>query len=71
MSKQNKVNPGQYYVGGRLTPDDMARERRKQQRPASAVETAPREKPPGAPRRVKAQRRQAPPVSSRASSRRP
>ena len=32
MSRQNKVNPGQYYVGGRLTPDEMARERQKQQR---------------------------------------
>jgi hypothetical protein len=30
MSKQNKVNPGQYHVGGRLTPDEMARERMKQ-----------------------------------------
>lgn len=34
MSKQNKVNPGQYYVAGRLTPDDAARERMKQRRPA-------------------------------------
>ena len=31
MSKQNKVNPGQYHQGGRLTPDDLARERTKQQ----------------------------------------
>ena len=30
MSKQNKVNPGQYYVAGRLTPDEAARERVKQ-----------------------------------------
>jgi hypothetical protein len=34
MSKQNKVNPGQYYVAGRLSPDDMARERLKQLRVA-------------------------------------
>lgn len=37
MSKQNKVNPGQYHQGGRLTPDDLARERMKQQ------ETVPRD----------------------------
>lgn len=30
MSKHNKVNPGYYRIGGRLTPDDMARERAKQ-----------------------------------------
>jgi hypothetical protein len=30
MSKVNKVNPGQYSLGGRLTPDDAARERVKQ-----------------------------------------
>jgi hypothetical protein len=27
MSKHHKVNPGQYHVAGRLTPDEMARER--------------------------------------------
>jgi hypothetical protein len=30
MSKQNKVNKSNYVQGGRLTPDDMARERNKQ-----------------------------------------
>ena len=30
MSKPNKVNKTNYVQGGRLTPDDMARERRKQ-----------------------------------------
>jgi hypothetical protein len=35
MSKQNKVNPGQYYVAGRLTPDEAARERVKQRNVAS------------------------------------
>jgi hypothetical protein len=30
MSKQNKVNPGQYTQAGRLTPDDTARELVKQ-----------------------------------------
>ena len=29
MSKQNKVNKGQYDQAGRLTPDEMARERKK------------------------------------------
>ncbi len=27
MSKNNKVNPGQYTQAGRLSPDDAARER--------------------------------------------
>jgi hypothetical protein len=30
MSKQNKVNKSNYVQGGRLTPDDLARERMKQ-----------------------------------------
>jgi hypothetical protein len=30
MSKQNKVNKSNYDQGGRLTPDEMARERAKQ-----------------------------------------
>ena len=29
MSKQNKVNKDNYTQAGRLTPDDMARERKK------------------------------------------
>jgi hypothetical protein len=29
MSKYNNVNPGQYKVGGRERPDDLARERLK------------------------------------------
>ena len=31
MSKHNQANNGQYHVGGRLKPDDLARERMKQQ----------------------------------------
>lgn len=30
MSRQNKVNKTNYVQGGRLTPDDMARERMNQ-----------------------------------------
>ena len=30
MSKQNKVNKANYDQGGRLTPDEIARERMKQ-----------------------------------------
>ena len=30
MSRQNKVNPAHYTLAGRLSPDDLARERRKQ-----------------------------------------
>jgi hypothetical protein len=31
MSKHNQMNNGQYHVGGMLKPDDLARERMKQQ----------------------------------------
>jgi hypothetical protein len=41
MSKQNKVNPGQYHVAGRLTPDEAARERVKQRNVASPSDTPP------------------------------
>jgi hypothetical protein len=30
MSRKNKVNPDHYKVAGRLTPDDLARERQVQ-----------------------------------------
>ena len=30
MSRHNKVNPDHYTLAGRLSPDDLARERRKQ-----------------------------------------
>ena len=30
MSRQNKVNPGQYTSAGRLSPDDLGRELRRQ-----------------------------------------
>ena len=30
MSRKNKVNPDHYKVAGRLSPDDLARERMKQ-----------------------------------------
>jgi hypothetical protein len=36
MSKRNKVNPGQYTQAGRLSPDDAARERGRQDGPASS-----------------------------------
>jgi hypothetical protein len=36
MSKQNKVNPGQYTQAGRLSPDDAARERRMQAPPVAS-----------------------------------
>jgi hypothetical protein len=35
MSKENKVNPGQYTQAGRLTPDETARELIKQRESAS------------------------------------
>ena len=56
MSKNNKVNPGQYTQAGRLSPDDAARERAgaaaaKSARTGSgqkAVRTSPERKPPAA-----------------------
>ena len=33
MSSHNKVNKDSYTQAGRLTPDDMARERKKQTKP--------------------------------------
>jgi hypothetical protein len=51
MSKYNKVNPGIYTQRGRLTPDDTARELRKQRalRPARTWQTeAARTGPPSA-----------------------
>jgi len=42
MSRQNKVNPDHYKVGGRLTPDELGRERQKQQiRTAKPGRSAP------------------------------
>lgn len=42
MSRQNKVNPSQYHVAGRLTPDDLARERVKQRNVTSPGDATPR-----------------------------
>jgi hypothetical protein len=36
MSRKNKVNPGQYTQAGRLSPDDAARERAKQDSPPAS-----------------------------------
>ena len=33
MSRKNRVNPDHYKLGGRLTPDELARERQKQHTP--------------------------------------
>jgi hypothetical protein len=37
MSKQNRANRDRYVQAGRLTPDDMARERMKQARTGSRM----------------------------------
>ena len=39
MSKDNKVNPGTYTQAGRLSPDDAAREMKKQREMASSTKT--------------------------------
>ena len=41
MSKQNKVNPGMYTQAGRLTPDDTAREMKKQRGLSSSAKAEP------------------------------
>jgi hypothetical protein len=51
MSRQNKVNPGTYTQAGRLSPDDTAREMKKQRElgsPADHSEAQPHK--PAAPR---------------------
>ena len=37
MSRKNKVNPAHYKVAGRLSPDDLARERMKQNASEDAI----------------------------------
>ena len=39
MSKENKVNPGTYTQAGRLSPDDSAREYKKQRDAGSPKNT--------------------------------
>ena len=60
MSRTNKVNPGQYTIAGRLTPDDLGRERQKQNAPPpSPRRRRPRfdapMRSPGSPTRVPAE----------------
>jgi hypothetical protein len=45
MSGKNRVNPDHYKVAGRLTPDDLARERRKQTEPLFGATRSGRTKP--------------------------
>jgi hypothetical protein len=46
MSRQNKVNPDHYTQGGRLSPDDLARERQKQSQSGLRPEGKSRPLPP-------------------------
>jgi hypothetical protein len=47
MSKQNKVNPGTYTQAGRLSPDDVAREAKKQREASSPdPQTQPQHREP-------------------------
>jgi len=51
MSKQNKVNPGNYTQAGRLSQDDVAREMKKQREvEATQNESNPPHHPPTKPR---------------------
>ena len=50
MSRQNKVNPGQYTQAGRLSPDDTAREMKKQHESASNQDDKAEPYKPAAPR---------------------
>ena len=48
MSRQNKVNKDSYTQAGRLTPDDMAREKQKQRKPdPEALRGGVTNRPPG------------------------
>lgn len=51
MSKHNKVNKSNYDQGGRLTPDDLARERLKQGEkiPQERITNRQPSAPPGEP----------------------
>ena len=51
MSKPNKVNKSNYDQGGRLTPDEMARERKRQAEVSGHAWEKPHvmEKPPARP----------------------
>jgi hypothetical protein len=46
MSRQNKVNKGNYAQKGRLTPDDLARERDKQRQIDHEIENNATDRPP-------------------------
>ena len=46
MSRHNKVNPDHYHQAGRLTPDDMARERTKQRSTPSGGRQRPQKPAP-------------------------
>ena len=48
MSRHNKVNPDHYKIGGRLTTDDLARERSKQSSQRIERPRTRRAAPPGA-----------------------
>ena len=52
MSKQNKVNPGMYTQAGRLSPDDSAREMKKQRESVTPADQDDEAQPhkPAAPR---------------------
>jgi hypothetical protein len=45
MSRRSNVNPDHYKVAGRLTPDDLARERRKQAEPLFGATRGRRSRP--------------------------
>jgi len=52
MSKQNKANKSNYVQAGRLTPDDMARERGKMRLVGGERSRAKAEDEPARPRRA-------------------
>ena len=52
MSRNNKVNPGIYTQRGRLTPDDAARELRKQRAPGGALPARATTAAAGTPKRA-------------------
>jgi hypothetical protein len=73
MSRQNKVNPGQYTQAGRLSPDDAAREQSKTRASSASERSGSGQKavPAGSRGRTAAAKRVVSPDSDTAAARPP
>jgi hypothetical protein len=71
MSRDNKVNRDRYTIAGRLTADDLARERRKQDVGSRARDTAASKRRPTAQLAALTRAGQARKTSQRAARKKP